>query len=66
MKIALAGAGAFGEKHLDGLRNIDGVEVVSLVGRTAQATQKVADKYGIGACHAPSSPKRSRATTSTR
>jgi hypothetical protein len=24
MKIALAGAGAFGEKHLDGLRNIDG------------------------------------------
>ena len=48
MKIALAGAGAFGEKHLDGLRNIDGVEVVSLVGRTFDATQKVADKYGIG------------------
>ena len=48
MKIALAGAGAFGEKHLDGLRNIDGVEVVSLVGRTLEATQKVADKYGIG------------------
>ena len=48
MKIALAGAGAFGEKHLDGLRNIDGVEIVSLVGRTLEATQKVADKYGIG------------------
>ena len=48
MKIALAGAGAFGEKHLDGLRNIDGVEVVSLVGRTLEATRKVADKYGIG------------------
>ena len=26
MRIALAGAGAFGEKHLDGLKNIDGVE----------------------------------------
>ena len=37
MKIALAGAGAFGEKHLDGLKNIDGVEVVSLVGRTLES-----------------------------
>jgi 2-hydroxy-4-carboxymuconate semialdehyde hemiacetal dehydrogenase len=48
LKIALAGAGAFGEKHLDGLKNIEGVEVVSLVGRTLEATQKVADKHGIG------------------
>jgi 2-hydroxy-4-carboxymuconate semialdehyde hemiacetal dehydrogenase len=48
MRIALAGAGAFGEKHLDGLRNIDGVEVTSLVGRTLEATRKVAEKYGIG------------------
>ncbi len=48
MKIALAGAGAFGEKHLDALARIDGVEVVSLVGRTLEATQKVAEKYGIG------------------
>ena len=48
MKIALAGAGAFGEKHLEGLRNIDGVEVVSLVGRRLDATQVVADKYGVG------------------
>ncbi|QAY76426.1 Gfo/Idh/MocA family oxidoreductase [Sphingosinicella sp. BN140058] len=48
MRIALAGAGAFGEKHLDGLRNIAGVQVTSLVGRTLDATQKVADKYGIG------------------
>jgi 2-hydroxy-4-carboxymuconate semialdehyde hemiacetal dehydrogenase len=48
MKIALAGAGAFGEKHLDGLKNIDGVEVVSVVGRTLEPTQAVADKYGIG------------------
>ena len=48
MKIALAGAGAFGEKHLDGLKLIDGVEVVSLVGRTLGPTQAVADRYGIG------------------
>ncbi|ADL01423.1 Gfo/Idh/MocA family oxidoreductase [Brevundimonas subvibrioides] len=48
MKIALAGAGAFGEKHLDALKLIDGVEVVSVVGRTLEATQKVAYKYGIG------------------
>ena len=48
MKIALAGAGAFGEKHLDGLKLIDGVEVVSLVGRRLEPTQAVAAKYGIG------------------
>ena len=48
MKIALAGAGAFGEKHLDGLRAIGGVEVVSLVGRRLEPTQAVAARYGIG------------------
>ena len=48
MKIALAGAGAFGEKHLDGLKNIDGVDVVSLVGRRLEPTQAIAAKYGIG------------------
>ena len=48
MKIALARAGAFGEKHLGGLGNIDGVEVVSLVGRRLEPTQQVAAKYGIG------------------
>ncbi|HEY0624526.1 Gfo/Idh/MocA family oxidoreductase [Sphingomonas sp.] len=47
MKIALAGAGAFGEKHLDGLKNIDGVEVISVVGRRLEPTQAVAGKYGI-------------------
>ena len=48
IKVALAGAGAFGIKHLDGIRNIDGVEVVSLVGRRLEPTQEVAAKYGIG------------------
>ncbi len=46
--VVLAGAGAFGVKHLDGIRNIDGVEVVSLVGREQAKTEEVAKKYGIG------------------
>jgi 2-hydroxy-4-carboxymuconate semialdehyde hemiacetal dehydrogenase len=45
--VALAGAGAFGIKHLDGLRNIPDVKVISLVGRELAKTQEVADKYGI-------------------
>jgi 2-hydroxy-4-carboxymuconate semialdehyde hemiacetal dehydrogenase len=47
IKVALAGAGAFGIKHLDGIRHIADVEVVSLVGRELAKTQEVADKYGI-------------------
>ena len=46
MRIALAGAGAFGEKHLDGLKLIDGVEVVSIISRTADHAAAVAAKYG--------------------
>ncbi len=46
MRIALAGAGAFGEKHLDGLRRIAGVEIVSIVSRTAEQAAAVAAKYG--------------------
>jgi 2-hydroxy-4-carboxymuconate semialdehyde hemiacetal dehydrogenase len=48
LKVALAGAGAFGIKHLDGIKNIKGVEVVSLVGRELAKTQEVAKQYGIG------------------
>ncbi|EED33357.1 4-carboxy-2-hydroxymuconate-6-semialdehyde dehydrogenase [gamma proteobacterium NOR5-3] len=47
MKVMVVGPGAFGIKHLDGIKNISGVEVVSLVGRTLDKTQKVADDYGI-------------------
>ena len=47
IKVALAGAGAFGIKHLDGIQNIEGVQVVSLVGRELEKTQEVARKYGI-------------------
>jgi 2-hydroxy-4-carboxymuconate semialdehyde hemiacetal dehydrogenase len=47
IKVALAGAGAFGIKHLDGIKNIDGVEVVSLISRELDKTREVAAKYGI-------------------
>ena len=48
IKVALAGAGAFGIKHLDGIRHIDGVEVVSLISRELDKTREVAAQYGIG------------------
>ena len=48
IKVALAGAGAFGIKHLDGIKNIDGVEVVSLISRDLDKTKEVAAKHGIG------------------
>lgn len=48
IKVALAGAGAFGIKHLDGIKNIDGVEVISLISRDLEKTKEVADKYSIG------------------
>ncbi|MDP2001206.1 MAG: Gfo/Idh/MocA family oxidoreductase [Rhodoferax sp.] len=48
IKVALAGAGAFGIKHLDGIKKIDGVEVVSLISRDLEKTREVAARYGIG------------------
>jgi 2-hydroxy-4-carboxymuconate semialdehyde hemiacetal dehydrogenase len=47
INVALAGAGAFGIKHLDGIKNIPDVKVVSLIGREFDKTKEVADKYGI-------------------
>ena len=47
MKIVLAGAGAFGGKHLDAIKAIGNIEVVSLVGRTLEPTREMARKYGI-------------------
>jgi 2-hydroxy-4-carboxymuconate semialdehyde hemiacetal dehydrogenase len=46
VRIALAGPGAFGIKHLDGLKNIEGVEVTSIIGRELGKAQEVAQKYG--------------------
>jgi len=47
LNLALAGAGAFGIKHLDAIRAIGGVNVVSLVGRERAKTEEVARKYGV-------------------
>ncbi|MDB5895112.1 MAG: oxidoreductase [Rhodoferax sp.] len=46
IRIALAGPGAFGIKHLDGLKNIEGVEVTSIIGRELGKAQEVATRYG--------------------
>jgi 2-hydroxy-4-carboxymuconate semialdehyde hemiacetal dehydrogenase len=47
MRIALAGAGAFGIKHLDGLAAIDGVTVTSIVSRRPEQAEEVARRYGV-------------------
>jgi 2-hydroxy-4-carboxymuconate semialdehyde hemiacetal dehydrogenase len=47
MKLILAGPGAFGIKHLDGLKNIDGAEVIAVVGPDDEQNRKVAADYGI-------------------
>ncbi len=46
MKICVAGEGAFGQKHLDALKAIDGVEVISLAGGTPEV-EAVAKKYNV-------------------
>jgi len=48
MRLLIAGAtGAFGRKHMDALDSIDGVEVVSIIGRRAEPTQKMAEDRNI-------------------
>jgi 2-hydroxy-4-carboxymuconate semialdehyde hemiacetal dehydrogenase len=47
MKICVARQGAFGQKHLDALKCIPGVEVASLVGGNQDVSAEVAEKYGI-------------------
>jgi 2-hydroxy-4-carboxymuconate semialdehyde hemiacetal dehydrogenase len=46
VKIAVAGAGAFGIKHLDALSRIDDVTIAAVVSRTLEQAEQVADKYG--------------------
>ena len=50
IRVALAGAGAFGIKHLDAIKLIEGVQVTSLISRDLDKTKEVAAKYGIGHC----------------
>jgi 2-hydroxy-4-carboxymuconate semialdehyde hemiacetal dehydrogenase len=47
LKVALGGQGAFGTKHLDGIKRIPGIEVISLAGGRPESTKAVAEKYGI-------------------
>ena len=47
VRIALVGTGAFGIKHLDGLKNITTAEVTFVVGSSQAKAQVVADQYGI-------------------
>lgn len=47
MKVALAGQGAFGQRHLEAIQNVPGVEVISLAGGRPAGTEEVANKFKI-------------------
>ncbi|MDB6159643.1 MAG: oxidoreductase [Gammaproteobacteria bacterium] len=47
MKIALAGQGAFGVKHLEAVSKIEDIQVASLAGGNAEQTAEVARKFNI-------------------
>ena len=47
MRIALAGAGAFGLKHLDALARVEDAEVVAVVSRRLEQAREVAERYGV-------------------
>jgi 2-hydroxy-4-carboxymuconate semialdehyde hemiacetal dehydrogenase len=47
MKIVIAGQGAFGVRHIEAVRKIEGIEIVSLAGGSADSTAEVARKFEI-------------------
>jgi 2-hydroxy-4-carboxymuconate semialdehyde hemiacetal dehydrogenase len=47
MKVALAGHGAFGIKHLEAMAKIPGVQVISLAGSNEQSAREVAAQWKI-------------------
>src|SRR5487761_886698 len=47
MKIALAGQGAFGARHMEAVQNIPGIEVVTLTGGRRESTEAFARKWKI-------------------
>jgi 2-hydroxy-4-carboxymuconate semialdehyde hemiacetal dehydrogenase len=47
MRIALVGAGAFGEKHLDALKNVADADVVTIVSASQEEAGRLAAKHGI-------------------
>src|SRR6202165_4420308 len=47
MRVALAGQGAFGIRHLEAMQHIAGIEVISLAGGRRAGTEEVARKWHI-------------------
>jgi 2-hydroxy-4-carboxymuconate semialdehyde hemiacetal dehydrogenase len=47
VRLALAGAGAFGLKHLEGLQKIDGVEVATVVSKDIAGAKAAAEKFKV-------------------
>src|ERR1700685_863925 len=47
MKVGVAGQGAFGVKHIEAIKNIPGIEIITLTGGNQAATEEVAKKFGI-------------------
>jgi 2-hydroxy-4-carboxymuconate semialdehyde hemiacetal dehydrogenase len=47
VRVALAGIGAFGMKHLDGLAQIEDIELAALVTPDASQGREVAGRYGV-------------------
>ncbi len=47
VNICVAGCGAFGIKHIEALKNIKDVNIVSVIGRVVDKTQKVAEQFNV-------------------
>lgn len=47
LKIALAGGGAFGAKHVNALKRIEGVEVAAVVSSRLETAQAFAQEHGV-------------------
>src|SRR6516162_1494759 len=47
MKVGVAGQGAFGIKHLEAIRNIPGIDVITLTGSSSATAEEVAKKFRI-------------------
>ncbi|MBK6885246.1 MAG: Gfo/Idh/MocA family oxidoreductase [Tetrasphaera sp.] len=48
LRIALAGGGAFGAKHVAALKRIEGVSVAAIVSSTLESAQAFAAEHGVG------------------
>jgi 2-hydroxy-4-carboxymuconate semialdehyde hemiacetal dehydrogenase len=48
VRIALAGGGAFGAKHANALKRIDGVELTTIVSSTLETAGAFAEEHGVG------------------